>query len=156
MNQQQAAIFLILAGILALFAWGRIRYDVIAFIGLILCVLLGLVPVQDAFSGFSHPATITVAVVLILSRGLANSGVVDLIVNHLMYTVKRVSLHVAILSGVSAVFSTFINNVGALALLMPVGIESSAKAKRSPAVILMPMSFASILGGLVTLIGTPP
>jgi len=156
MKQEQVAIFLILAGILTLFAWGRIRYDVIAFMGLILCVLLGLVPVQDAFSGFSHPATITVAVVLILSRGLANSGVVDLIVKHLMYTVKRISLHVAILSGVSAVFSTFINNVGALALLMPVGIESSAKAKRSPAVILMPMSFASILGGLVTLIGTPP
>ena len=156
MNQEQVAIFSILAGILALFAWGRIRYDVVAFMGLILCVVLGLVPVQDAFSGFSHPATITVAMVLILSRGLANSGVVDLIVSRLMFTVNRVSLHVAMLSGVSAVFSTVINNVGALALLMPVGIESSAKAKRSPAVILMPMSFASILGGLVTLIGTPP
>ena len=156
MNPEQVAIFSILAGILALFAWGRIRYDVVAFIGLILCVLLGLVPVQDAFSGFSHPATITVAMVLILSRGLANSGVVDLIVSRLMFTVKHVSLHVAMLSGVSAVFSMVINNVGALALLMPVGIESSAKAKRSPAVILMPMSFASILGGLVTLIGTPP
>ena len=156
MNQEQVAIFSILIGIFALFTWGRIRYDVVAFLGLILCVLIGLVPSQDAFSGFSHPATITVAVVLILSRGLANSGAVDLIVNHLMFTVKRVSLQVAILSGISAVFSTVINNVGALALLMPVGMESSAKAKRSPAVILMPMSFASILGGLVTLIGTPP
>ncbi|MCS5598176.1 MAG: SLC13 family permease [Rhodospirillales bacterium] len=156
MNQEQVAVFSILIGIFVLFAWGRIRYDVVAFLGLILCVLIGLVPGQDAFSGFSHPATITVAVVLILSRGLANSGVVDLIVNHLMFTVKRVSLQVAMLSGISAVFSTMINNVGALALLMPVGMESSAKAKRSPAVILMPMSFASILGGLVTLIGTPP
>ncbi|SVB01022.1 uncharacterized protein METZ01_LOCUS153876 [marine metagenome] len=156
MNQEQVAVFSILIGIFVLFAWGRIRYDVVAFLGLILCVLIGLVPSQDAFSGFSHPATITVAVVLILSRGLANSGAVDLIVNHLMFTVKRVSLQVAILSGISAIFSTVINNVGALALLMPVGMESSAKAKRSPAVILMPMSFASILGGLVTLIGTPP
>ena len=156
MNQEQVAVFSILIGIFALFAWGRIRYDVVAFLGLILCVLIGLVPGQDAFSGFSHPATITVAVVLILSRGLANSGVVDLIVNHLMFTIKRVSLQVAILSGISAVFSTVVNNVGALALLMPVGMESSAKAKRSPAIILMPMSFASILGGLVTLIGTPP
>ena len=156
MNQEQVAVFSILIGIFVLFAWGRIRYDVVAFLGLILCVLIGLVPGQDAFSGFSHPATITVAVVLVLSRGLANSGAVDLIVNHLMFTVKRVSLQVAILSGISAVFSTVINNVGALALLMPVGMESSAKAKRSPAVILMPMSFASILGGLVTLIGTPP
>jgi len=156
MNQEQVAIFSILAGILALFAWGRIRYDVVAFMGLIFCVLLGLVPVEDTFSGFSHPATITVVMVLILSRGLANSGVVDLIVSRLMFTVKRVSLHVAMLSGISAVFSTVINNIGALALLMPVGIESSKKAKRSPAVILMPMSFASILGGLVTLIGTSP
>ena len=85
MNQEQVAIFSILAGILALFAWGRMRYDVVAFMGLILCVLLGLVPVQDAFSGFSHPATITVALVLILSRGLVNSGVVDLIVSRLMF-----------------------------------------------------------------------
>ena len=88
MNKEQVAIFSILAGILALFAWGRIRYDGVAFMGLILCVLLGLVPVQDAFSGFSHPATITVAMVLILSRGLANSGVVDLIVGPLMFTIK--------------------------------------------------------------------
>ena len=90
MNQEQVAIFSILAGILALFAWGRIRYDVVAFMGLILCVLLGLIPVQDTFSGFSHPATITVVMVLILSRGLANSGVVDLIVSRLMFTVNRV------------------------------------------------------------------
>ena len=156
MNQEQVAIFSILAGILALFAWGRIRYDVVAFMGLILCVFLHLVPAQNAFSGFSHPATITVAVVLILSRGLANSGAVDLVLKYVMLTVKRVSLHVAVLSGVSALFSMVMNNVGALALLMPVGMESSKKAKRSPAVILMPMSFASILGGLVTLIGTPP
>ena len=156
MNQEQITIFSILIGIFTLFIWGRIRYDVVAFMGLILCVLIGLVPSQDAFLGFSHPATITIAVVLVLSRGLANSGAVDLIVNHLVFSIKRVSMQVAVLSGISAAFSTVINNVGALALLMPVGIESSAKAKRSPANVLMPMSFASILGGLVTLIGTPP
>ncbi|HIE41746.1 MAG: SLC13 family permease [Nitrospinaceae bacterium] len=156
MNQEQVTIFSILTCILVLFAWGRIRYDVVAFMGLILCVFLDLVPAQNAFTGFSHPATITVAVVLVLSRGLANSGAVDMVVRYVMFTVKRVSLHVAMLSGISAVFSMVMNNVGALALLMPVGIESSKKAKRSPAVILMPMSFASILGGLVTLIGTPP
>ena len=156
MNQDQIAIFSILIGIMGLFVWGRIRYDVVAFMGLILAVMMGLVPAADAFSGFAHPATITVAVVLVLSRGLGNSGAVNLIVDYLMFTIKQVSLHVAMLSGVSAVFSMIMNNVGALALLMPVGIESSKKAKRSPAVILMPMSFASILGGLVTLIGTPP
>lgn len=156
MSQEQIAIYSILTGVLILFVWGRVRFDIVALIGLILCVLLGLVPAEAAFSGFSHPATITVAVVLILSRGLANSGVIDLIVNYLSLTVKRVSLHVAMLSGVSALLSTFINNIGALALLIPVGMESSTKAKLSPAIVLMPMSFASILGGLVTLIGTPP
>lgn len=156
MNHEQIAIFSILAGILVLFIWGRIRYDVVAFLGLILSVLLGLVPSQNAFSGFSHPATITVAVVLIISRGLLSSGAVDLIISKVIFPTKRVSIQVASLSGVSALFSMVMNNVGALALLMPVGIESSTKAKRSPAVILMPMSFASILGGLVTLIGTPP
>ena len=132
MNQEQFAIFSILVGLLALFAWGRIRYDVVAFMGLILCVFLHLIPAKDAFSGFSHPATITVAVVLVLSRGLAISGAVDLVMKYVMFTIKRVSLHVAMLSGVSAVFSMVMNNVGALALLMPVGIESSKKAKRSP------------------------
>jgi len=156
MNFEQTAIVLILAGILVLFVWGKIRYDLVAVIGLIVSVLFGLVPVNDAFAGFSHPATVTIAVVLILSRGLSNSGVVDWLMGYVMFGVRRVSFHVAMLSSLSALFSTVMNNVGALALLMPVGIESSVKAKRSPAVVLMPMSFASLLGGLVTLIGTPP
>ena len=109
MAHEQVAIFSILVGILILFVWGRIRYDVVAFMGLILSVFLGLVPAQNAFSGFSHQATITVAVVLILSRGLANSGVVDLIVNHLMFTVKRVSVHVAMLFVVIACLSLWLS-----------------------------------------------
>lgn len=119
-------------------------------------VLLDLIPVSEAFSGFAHPATVTVAVALIISRGLSNSGAIDILAGFVAPAVKRVSLHIASLSGTAAVLSSMMNNVGALALLMPVAIESSEKAKRSPAYILMPMSFASILGGLVTLIGTPP
>ncbi len=156
MTQEQILIFSILAGILALFVWGRIRYDIVAFMGLILAVLLNLVPSQNAFSGFSHPATITVAVVLIVSRGLLTSGAVDLILNKMIIPTKQVSAQVASLSGIAALLSMVMNNIAALALLMPAGMESSEKAKRSPALILMPMSFASILGGLVTLIGTPP
>ncbi len=156
MNQEQILIFSTLAVMLALFVWGRIRYDIVAFMGLIISVLLGLVPSQNAFSGFSHPATITVAVVLIVSRGLLTSGAVDLILNWMIFPTKRVSTQVASLSGVAALFSMVMNNIAALALLMPTAMELSEKAKRSPAIILMPMSFASILGGLVTLIGTPP
>jgi di/tricarboxylate transporter len=156
MNQEQILIFSTLAVILVLFVWGRIRYDIVAFMGLIISVLLGLVPSHNAFSGFSHPATITVAVVLIVSRGLLTSGAVDLILNKIIFPTKLVSTQVASLSGVAALFSMVMNNIAALALLMPTAMELSEKAKRSPALILMPMSFASILGGLVTLIGTPP
>lgn len=156
MTTDQIAVFSILGCVLGLFIWGRLRYDIVAFITLLLLVLLDLIPVSEAFSGFAHPATITVAIVLIISRGLYNSGAIDIIAAFVLPAVKRVSLHIASLSGVAAVLSSMMNNVGALALLMPVAIESSQKAKRSPAYILMPMSFASILGGLVTLIGTPP
>ncbi len=156
MTQDQILIFSTLAAILVLFVWGRIRYDIVAFMGLILAVLLDLVPSQNAFSGFAHPATITVAVVLIVSRGLLTSGAVDLILSKIVIPTKLVSAQVASLSGIAAVLSMIMNNIAALALLMPAGIESSEKAKRSPSLILMPMAFASILGGLVTLIGTPP
>jgi di/tricarboxylate transporter len=156
MNQEQILIFSIIAGILVLFIWGRIRYDIVAFMGLIISVLLELVPSHNAFSGFAHPATITVAVVLIVSRGLLRSGAVDLILSKMIFPTKNISTQVASFSGVAALFSMAMNNIAALALLMPAGIESSEKAKRSPALILMPMAFASILGGLVTLIGTPP
>lgn len=156
MTHDQIAVFSILGCALGLFIWGRLRYDIVAFITLLLLVILDLIPVSEAFSGFAHPATITVAIVLIISRGLSNSGAIDIIAAYVLPAIKRVSLHIAALSGVAAVLSSVMNNVGALALLMPVAIESSEKAKRSPAFILMPMSFASILGGLVTLIGTPP
>jgi di/tricarboxylate transporter len=107
------------------------------------------------FSGFGHPATVTVALVLIVSRGLQNSGAVQAI-GRLIPSEGSVSSHVGILSGIGAALSAVMNNVGALALLMPAALQSAARAKRSPALLLMPLSFGSILGGLVTLIGTPP
>ena len=156
MTVDQLSILGLLAAVFALFAWGRWRYDVVAFVALLAATVMGAVPFADAFSGFGHPATVTVAVVLICSRGLQNAGAVDLIAKHLMPPLRSTSRHVGLISGISAMLSTAMNNVGALALLMPAAIRSAAKAKRSPAAILMPLSFASILGGLVTLIGTPP
>ena len=156
MPYEQAAIFAILGLTLGFFIWGRWRYDVVAFLALLLSVLAGVVPHDAAFTGFGHPATVTVAMVLIISRALSNSGAVDLISRHVTLAGDRLSLGIAALSGLGAALSAVMNNVGALALLMPVAIRAANKAKQSPAVILMPLSFGSILGGLVTMIGTPP
>ena len=153
---EQLLILAILAGIFGLFLWGRWRYDVVAFGALLIAVVVGVVAPASAFSGFSHPATVTVATVLILSRALTNSGVTDLLAKAIAPATGHTVTHLGALSGIAAVMSSFMNNVGALALLMPVAIRSANQAERSASKILMPLSFASILGGLVTLIGTPP
>ncbi len=153
---EQYLILAILAGIFVLFLWDRWRYDVIAFAALLVAVVVGVVAPSSAFSGFSHPATVTVATVLILSRALTNSGVTDLIARATAPATGHTVTHLGAISSVAAVLSSFMNNVGALALLMPVAIRSAKQAERSASTILMPLSFALILGGLVTLIGTPP
>ncbi|MEL7302296.1 MAG: SLC13 family permease, partial [Pseudomonadota bacterium] len=119
-------------------------------------VILGVVPQDSAFDGFGHPATLIIALVLIVSRGLSNSGAVDLIARYFIDTGRSVSAHISIMAGLGAGLSALMNNVGALALLMPVDLKAAAQTKRSPAITLMPLSFATILGGLITLIGTPP
>jgi di/tricarboxylate transporter len=151
-------IFLIsLLGILVVFfVWERWRYDLVALAGLIISTLLGFVPADEAFLGFGHPAVVTVAAVLIISRGLSNAGAVEFLTRYIKGATSSPTLHVVGLSSVGGLLSTVMNNVGALALLMPVAIQSSLDAKRSPAVILMPLAFGTILGGMATLIGTPP
>ena len=156
MTAAQATIFGLLAGVLVLFIWGRWRYDIIALAALLVAVVSGLVPAGEAFLGFGHPATVTVAMVLIMSRALSNAGVIDMISRHVNLAAERVSLQIGTLSGLGAAMSMVMNNVGALALLMPVAMQAARKAKQSPALLLMPLSFGSILGGLVTMIGTPP
>ena len=156
MTPEQLFLLALLVVVLVLFVRGRLRYDVVAFGALLAATLAGTVPFDEMFAGFGHPATVTVAMVLVISRGLQNSGAVDLIGRHLLPPVASPSGHVGILAGVAGALSSVMNNVGALALLMPAALKSAARAKRSPAMILMPLSFGSILGGLVTLIGTPP
>ena len=151
-----ATLFTIMAALLALLIWGRYRYDIVALGALVVSVSVGVVPHEQAFEGFGHPATIIIALVLVISRGLANSGAVDLFTRFFIRTGRRTSSHIGIMAGIGATLSTVMNNVGALALLMPVDLQAAKKAKRSPALTLMPLSFATILGGLVTLIGTPP
>ncbi len=136
--------------------WGKFRYDLVAFTALLIGVVLGVVPVDDAFAGFGHPATIIVALVLVVSAGLVRSGAVFLITRTLVDASRGLGAHIALMGGIGAVLSAFMNNVAALALLMPVDIQTARKAGRSVGLTLMPLSFATILGGMATLIGTPP
>ncbi len=156
MTTEQITLFAIMGGVFALLVWGRWRYDLIAFSALAVALLLGAVPKEEAFSGFGHPATVIIALVLIVSRGLSASGAIELLTRHVIDASRSLSAHIGVMSAVSAALSALMNNVAALALLMPVDIQAARKAKRSPALTLMPLSFASILGGLITLIGTPP
>ena len=156
MDYQQLFLLVLLGCVLVLFIWGRWRYDVVAFGALLAVTLAGIIEPGKAFSGFGHPATVTVAMVFIVGRGLQNSGAVDLIARHLLPPLQSPVHHIGLLSTVAGALSAIMNNVGALALLMPAALQSAEKAKRTASHILMPLSFGSILGGLVTLIGTPP
>src|SRR5919106_2865158 len=152
MTTEQTILFSLLVTVFALLIWGRWRYDLVAFVALVVALVAGVVPADQAFAGFGHPATAIIALVLIVSRGLSSSGAIELITRYVSDASRSVSRHIAMMAALSAVM----NNVAALALLMPVDLEAATKAKRSPALTLMPLSFATILGGLVTLIGTPP
>ena len=156
MTTDQIILFALFGGVFAMLLWGRFRYDLVAFSALLLGVILGVIPKEDAFSGFGHPATLVVALVLVVSAGLVRSGAVLLITRTLVDSSRRVGAHIAIMGGIGAVLSGFMNNVAALALLMPVDIATARKAGRLPGATLMPLSFGTILGGMVTLIGTPP
>ena len=156
MSRDQIILFTLLGFVFVFLIWGRWRYDIVAFCALLVALIAGVVPSAQAFAGFGHPATVIIALVLIVSRGLSNSGAIELVARYVVDSSRSVSAHIGILAGVGAALSAVMNNVGALALLMPVDIEAASNAKRSPALTLMPLSFATILGGMVTLIGTPP
>jgi di/tricarboxylate transporter len=155
-TQDQWLILVILVATVAMFVWGRWRHDMVAAGSLLSCVLVGLVPAREAFAGFGHPAVITVACVLVLSRGLQVSGAVDLLARKVLPASAGRTLSLSALMGLGALLSAFMNNVGAMALLMPVAIQLSQRLGLTPGQVLMPLAFGTILGGMTTLIGTPP
>ena len=156
MTSPQLIIVAILGGLLASLIWGRWRYDVVAFAALLAAVVTGVVPAGQAFAGFGHPATVTVALVLVLSRALTLAGATDPIARLIAPATGSTPGHIAATSGLGALLSSVMNNVGTLGLLLPVTTQSARKAKRPAGLLLMPLSFGCILGGLVTVIGTPP
>jgi di/tricarboxylate transporter len=153
---QHNLVFAVLILTLGLFVWGKIRHDLVALSALFLLVVLGVIDPSTSFEGFGHPAVITVAAVLIIGKGLELSGLVDLLGKWVSKVGDNFILQVSVLSLIVAVASAFMNNVGALAVMMPVAIQMAKKTKNSPSKILMPIAFASLLGGMMTLIGTPP
>ena len=156
MTSPQITLFTLLFLVFVFLIWGRWRYDLVAFIALLAAILTGIVPMDSAFSGFGHPATIIIALVLIVSRGLSNSGAIEILARLVLKASKKLFTHISVMASVAAALSALMNNVATLALLMPVDMQAAKKNKRSPALTLMPLSFATILGGMITLIGTPP
>ncbi len=153
---QQIIVFLTLGLALILFGWGKLRYDIVSLLALLVLVVSGIVPADAAFAGFGHPAVITVAAVLLISQALQHSGLVDVAARFLAKAGDGLIVQIIVLSLIVALASAFMNNIGALAILMPVALHLARKSNNSPSHVLMPIAFASILGGMMTLIGTPP
>lgn len=155
MTFQQGSLFALLLAALVLFAWGRWRYDVVALLVLLAATVAGLVPPDQAFLGFGNPAVVTVAAVLVLSRGLSNAGITALLARFAERAGRGPLAHVALLTTTVTLLSSLMNNVGALALVLPVAVRVARRGGYSPSLLLMPIAFGSLLGGLTTLIGTP-
>lgn len=156
MSHDQIEILVILAATVGMFLWGRWRHDMVAAGSLLACVVAGLVAPGEAFLGFGHPAVITVACVLVLSRGLQTSGAVDALTRLVLPPKAGMIVSLTALIGLGAVLSSFMNNVGAMALLMPVAVQVARRLELPPGQVLMPLAFGTILGGMTTMIGTPP
>lgn len=156
MTAPQMMILGVLALTMGLFLWGRLRHDVVALAALMACVVTGLVPAAEAFAGFGHPAVITVACVLVLSQGLQNTGAVDALARAVLPREAGRFVSMAALLSLGAMLSGFMNNVGAMALLMPVAVQLAHRLEMPPGQVLMPLAFGTILGGMTTLVGTPP
>jgi di/tricarboxylate transporter len=156
MTQDNILILTILAAMIGMFLWGRWRHDMVALGALLATVVAGLVPGAEAFSGFGHPAVITVACVLVLSGALQNSGAVDVIARYALPKDAGLAVSLGALVALGAAISGVMNNVGAMALLMPVAVRLSSRLGVTPGQMLMPLAFGTILGGMTTLIGTPP
>ena len=150
---QVALIIFILLGFLI---WGKWRYDGVTLTALAIMVLLGLVPAKEAFLGFGHPAVITVALVLLISKALEKSGFINMIGDTLRRNISGELQFLVLLMLTAGFLSSFMNNIGAMAMLLPITIGIAQKMEWNPSKFLMPLAFASILGGMNTKIGTPP
>ena len=152
----QHLLSITIVSLLGLFIWSKFRYDALAAGALVFLIILGVIPANQAFDGFAHPAVITVALVLIISQGLKNSGLTGLVGKLIGGKSFSKFQFLISLMLIAAVLSSFINNIGALAILLPITLNICQKMNWHPSRFLMPLAFACILGGMNTTIGTPP
>jgi di/tricarboxylate transporter len=146
----------VIAAMMAAFVWGRFRYDLVAAGSLLVALALGVVPYEDAFSGFSNDIVIIVGSALLVSAGVARSGIMEFTIQRYAPSVTSVRAQLALLVIVVTVLSAFVKNIGALAIMIPIAFQFARRSGASPSVFLMPMAFGSLLGGLMTLVGTSP
>jgi di/tricarboxylate transporter len=156
MTYQQGLAFALVGLTIAAFIWGRFRYDVIALTALLAGVVMGVVPADEAFDGFSNDITVIIACALVVSAAFARSGLIEQVLRPLLPHLKTARSQVPVLVGAVTLLSMATKNVGALAILMPIALQVSKRTGTRPSWLLMPMAFGSLLGGLVTLVGTSP
>jgi di/tricarboxylate transporter len=156
MALDQALAFAILAAAMILFIWGRLRYDLVAILALLAAVFTGVVPHGEAFRGFGDDIVIIVASALVVSAAVARSGVMEAVLHRVSSHVTSVQGQIVLLVTAVTILSAFVKNIGALAMMIPVALLVARRLKASPSCFLMPMAFGSLLGGLVTLVGTSP
>jgi di/tricarboxylate transporter len=156
MTQDQTFAFVILAGMMTLFIWGRLRYDLVAVLALLAAVFTGIVPHKAAFSGFGDDIVIIVASALVVSAVVARSGMMEAALHRVSPYITSVQGQIVVLVTVVTILSAFVKNIGALAMMIPVAFQMARRSNASPSCFLMPMAFGSLLGGLITLVGTSP
>jgi di/tricarboxylate transporter len=156
MDKQQILALGTIIAMMALFAWGRLRYDLVAIVSLIAAYIVGIVPAEKAFAGFSSDIVIIVASALILSAAVSRSGIVELAMSYARFDLSKPRAQIVTLTSCIAALSAFVKNIGTLAMFLPIAFKFARRSGTSPSVLLMPMSFASLLGGLITLVGTSP
>ena len=156
MTTDQMLAFGVLAGMMLLFIWGRLRYDLVAILALLAALAVGVVEPDEAFSGFSDDIVIIVGSALVVSAAIARSGIVEAALARLAPFARRTGPQLLLLTGSVTFLSALVKNIGALAMLMPAAFQAAKRSNGSPSTFLMPMAFGSLLGGLITLVGTSP
>ena len=156
MTIDQALAFAVIGGMMAMFVWNRLRYDLVALLGLLIAVACGIVPVEEAFAGFSDPVVVIVASVLVISAGVGKSNAIGRIIRRLQPYMRTTGRQVLVLTSGVTIMSAFMKNIGALAIFLPIAVQVARRSGTAPSKLLMPMAFGSLIGGLVTLVGTSP
>ena len=156
MTTPQALSFAVLAGMMALFIWGKVRYDMVAILALLVSMAVGIVSPDEAFTGFSDDIVIIVGSALVISAAIERSGVIEAALNRLTSSASSMGTQLITITGSVTILSAMVKNIGALAMLMPAAFQMAKRSNSSPSCFLMPMAFGSLLGGLITLVGTSP